>query len=61
MRIVLHALSTSWQRLEEMVEDPFTRSDAVYWFLALLELIRLGQASAKVAGDEVLFARAKKS
>ena len=61
MRIVLHALSESWQSLDDMVEDPFTRSDAVYWFLALLELIRLGQAAAKVEGEAVLFARAKRA
>jgi segregation and condensation protein A len=61
MRIVLHALKDSWQSLEDMVEDPFTRLDAVYWFLALLELIRLGQATAKVDGEAVVFARSKKS
>lgn len=57
MRIVLHALSHDWRTLNEMVEDPFTRSEAVYWFLALLELIRLGQAAAKVEGEDVRFAR----
>lgn len=61
MRIVLHSLKDSWQSLEDMVEDPFTRLDAVYWFLALLELIRLGQATAKVDGEAVVFARSKKS
>jgi len=58
MRIVLHVLSNEWRSLEQLVTEPFTRSEAVYWFLALLELIRLGQASAKLEGEEVLFARA---
>lgn len=61
MRIVLHKLSTDWQSLERLVDDPFTRSEAVYWFLALLELIRLGQAAAKVEGEDVLFARASRN
>lgn len=58
MRIVLKALSEDWRTLEDMIEEPFTRSEAVYWFLALLELIRLGQAAAQVEDDEVRFARA---
>lgn len=58
MRIVLHILSGDWRTLEEMIEEPFTKSEAVYWFLALLELIRLGQAAAKLEEDEVRFARA---
>ncbi len=60
MRIVLHALSNDWKSLIELVEEPFTKSEAVYWFLALLELIRLGQASAKIDGEDVVFARAQK-
>lgn len=59
MRIVLHALSNEWRSLEDLVEEPFTRSEAVYWFLALLELIRLGQAAAQLEGEEVRFARAQ--
>lgn len=60
MRIVLHALSNEWQSLEQLVQDPYTRSEAVYWFLALLELIRLGQAAAQIEGEDVVFARASK-
>lgn len=59
MRIVIHALSDQWRRLEDLIEEPFTRSEAVYWFLALLELIRLGQAAAQIEGEDVVFARAK--
>ncbi len=56
MVIVLRSLTSSWRSLEEMVPEPFTREDAVYWFLSLLELIRLGQAAVKLEGDSVLFA-----
>lgn len=60
MRIVIHALSFEWRSLEDLVESPYTRSEAVYWFLALLELIRLGQAAAKIEGENVVFARPSK-
>jgi segregation and condensation protein A len=58
MEVVLLALSEAWRPLDELVVGPFTRSEAVYWFLALLELIRLGQAVARIEGEEVEFARA---
>lgn len=58
MRIVLRALSGEWQSLAQLVEEPYTRTEAVYWFLALLELIRLGQAAAQVEGEDVVFALA---
>lgn len=59
MGIVLRALSKEWRTLDDMIAQPFTREDAVYWFLAVLELIRLGQAAVKVEGEDVLFARAQ--
>lgn len=58
MVVVLRALSSEFRALEDMVPEPFTREDAVYWFLALLELIRLAQARVKLDGEDVLFARA---
>lgn len=58
MEVVLEALSEEWQMLDVLVTGPFTRAEAVYWFLALLELIRTGRAMAKVEGEEVFFARA---
>jgi segregation and condensation protein A len=61
MRIVLHALSAEWKTLEDLITGEFTRSEAVYWFLALLELIRLGQASVRLEDDDVQFARNKGS
>jgi len=43
-----------------MMEAPYTREEAVYWFLALLELIRLGQVAAQIFDDgEVAFARSE--
>jgi segregation and condensation protein A len=58
MDIVLARVSSDWQTLEAMVEVPFTRTDVVYWFLALLELIRLGKVMARVNEDDVEFALA---
>jgi segregation and condensation protein A len=57
MSLVLKAVGAAWQSLEGLIEEPFTRNDAVYWFLALLELIRLGQVAVRLHGDEVQFAR----
>jgi len=59
MKLVLQVISQDWQRLEDLIVQPYTRSEAVYWFLALLELIRLGQISARVEGEEVEFCRGK--
>ena len=58
MKIVLKALGKEFKALEALVFPPFTREDAVYWFLALLELIRLGQVAVKLENADVLFARA---
>lgn len=59
MGIVLRRLGTAWVTLEAMITEPFTREDAVYWFLSLLELIRLGQAVVRLQGEDVEFKRAK--
>jgi chromatin segregation and condensation protein Rec8/ScpA/Scc1 (kleisin family) len=58
MRIVLTALGTEFKALEDAIPSPYTREDAVYWFLALLELIRLAQVNIRVTETEVAFARA---
>lgn len=55
MKIVLAALSPEPRPLERIVQGEFTRSEAVWWFLALLELIRLGQAHVELNADDVLF------
>lgn len=57
MGIVFRALTTEWRNLDTLVPTPFTREDAVYWFLALLELIRLGQAVVQIESGDVRFAR----
>jgi len=59
MKVVLKALTSEWRTLEALILTPFTREDAVYWFLSLLELIRLGQVAVKILGEDVAFARAK--
>lgn len=58
MRIVHAALGTEFKPLEDAIPSPYTREDAVYWFLALLELIRLGRVNIRVTETEVAFARA---
>ncbi len=57
MILVLKALPSEFQSLEEIVVGEFTRSEVVWWFLALLELIRLGQASVRLEEGEVQFAK----
>lgn len=52
---VLRALSNQPKGLDELLIRPYTRSDAVLWFLALLELIRLGRVRAWLEGEEPLF------
>ena len=57
MVLVLRALTDAWQTLDALLPTPFTRADAVFSFLAVLELIRLGQAAVRLGGDGVEFAR----
>lgn len=59
MVLVLRALKEEWQTLDELVTGTFTRSEAVWWFLAMLELIRLGQAQVKLDNADVQFSRRK--
>ena len=55
MKLVLEAIGDDWTNLENLLVQPYTRSDAVYWFLALLELIRLGKVVARVIEENVEF------
>ena len=57
MRVVLLALNKEFRPITSLFVGSYTRNDAVYWFLALLELIRLKQAAVKLEGEEVLFAK----
>jgi segregation and condensation protein A len=56
MKIVLLALTPELRPLDQIITGSFTRSEVVWWFLALLELIRLGQARVTVEGHDVRFA-----
>lgn len=60
MALVIVAVSDRWLRLTELAPDPITLGEAVMWFLALLELIRLGQVSLRLGDGEVQFARAQR-
>ena len=58
MTVILAALGREWTALERLVPTPFSREEAVFWFLGLLELVRLGQARARLGEDDVEFVRA---
>jgi segregation and condensation protein A len=58
MVVVMDLMTEEFRTLDVLVPDPFTRIEAVYWFLALLELIRLGQVRARITEEDVEFARA---
>ncbi|MEQ1821660.1 MAG: segregation/condensation protein A [Fimbriimonadaceae bacterium] len=55
MVVVLRALSAEWKPMENLLPESFTREDAVFWFLSLLELIRLGQAQVRLKDEDVQF------
>ncbi|MCC7102341.1 MAG: segregation/condensation protein A [Fimbriimonadaceae bacterium] len=51
MKIVARCLSESPRALPDLVEGEFTRGEALWWFLALLELIRLSAAVVMLGQD----------
>ncbi len=57
MTVVLRALPEKYAALDEIVVGEFTRTEILWWFLALLELIRVGQARVTVKGGDVRFRR----
>jgi segregation and condensation protein A len=57
IKAVLLAVSDTWRPLGQLLPERYTRTDAVYWFLAILELIRLGQVGVRVGDGDVEFAR----
>ncbi len=57
MILVMQVLPLNFLPLDQIVVGEFTRSEVVWWFLALLELIRLGQAAVQILDGEVRFAR----
>ncbi len=58
MSTVLRILGREFAELIDLMPLAYTRTDAVYWFLALLELMRLGRVLVRVQGETVGFARA---
>ncbi len=56
MALVLRILGKEFVPLTDLMPERYTRTEAVYWFLAVLELMRLGQVVARVEGDTVEFA-----
>ncbi|MCU0315301.1 MAG: segregation/condensation protein A [Fimbriimonadaceae bacterium] len=58
MVLVMKELPADFASLDVIVVGDFTRSEVVWWFLALLELIRLGQAEVSVSETDVFFRRA---
>ncbi len=58
MTVVLRVLPPEFASLDRIVTGEFTRSEVVWWFLALLELIRLGQARVRLHEGEIEFALA---
>ena len=54
MRVVERCLSLEPRPLEILVEGEFTRTEVLWWFLALLELIRLSQAWVEMSPDGVV-------
>lgn len=57
MNTVQLALGEDFTALPALVPGEWSRLEAVWWFLALLELVRLGRAAVKVDHGEVLFAK----
>lgn len=57
MAVVMRVLGIEFRSLDLIVTGEFTRSEIVWWFLALLELIRLGQAKVRLSKGEIEFAR----
>jgi segregation and condensation protein A len=57
MEIVRARVSVSWSRLEEVFGEDATRTDCVYWFLALLELVKQGDVLIRAFEEEVHFMR----
>lgn len=51
MAAILDSLDSEFQSLEQVAPYPFTRTEAVWWFLAMLELIRLRKIRVRFEQD----------
>ncbi|HMS54065.1 MAG TPA: hypothetical protein PKA27_01570 [Fimbriimonadaceae bacterium] len=56
IRTVREALTRAWATLPSLVQGQFTRTEAVWWFLALLEMIRQRIAKVRLVEGEPQFA-----
>lgn len=52
---VASCLTREWRTIRELAVGELDRTEAVWWFLALLELIRLGRANVKMMDSEPHF------
>lgn len=59
MRLVFSGMTKEFKPLPDLLPGPYSREEAVYWFLAILELVRLGQIGVKMQEEEVCFGRLK--
>jgi segregation and condensation protein A len=58
MRSVLRRIQTDWEIFDALLPTTATREDAVYVFLSLLELMRLGQVVMRIVDAQVEFSLA---
>lgn len=59
MTLVMQSLGKAWMTFDGLVPAEATRTATVFWFLAILELLRLGQAKMRLRADTVEFTRAR--
>jgi segregation and condensation protein A len=55
---LLKRIGEAWESFGMLLPDEASREDAVYVFLSLLELMRLGQVQARLLGESIEFSRA---
>lgn len=55
MGLVIKRLSKKPVKLDQLLDEGFSKADVVWSFLSLLELIRLGQATVDFENNEVYF------
>lgn len=53
MNVVLAEIGDEYVALETLMADRFTVLECVYWFLAILELVRLGRLRLKMVEDVI--------
>lgn len=61
MKLLISRLPVEPTTLLDIVPEDVSKADAVFWFLAILELVRLGQISILRDEDQLLFGRATRT